>query len=46
MYAFVGAGVMAVLVGLSPNEWFLAAALLGLGLTVGLYHPAGLSIMS
>ncbi len=46
MYAFAGSAVMAVLVGLSPNEWFLAAALLGLGLTAGLYHPAGLSIMS
>lgn len=44
MYAFAGAAVMAVLVGLSPNEWFLAAALMGLGLTVGLYHPAGLSL--
>ncbi len=45
VYAFSGAAVMAVLVGLAPNEWFLAAALAGLGLTVGLYHPAGLSAM-
>src|SRR3990172_656168 len=44
MYAFAGSAVMAVLVGLSPNAWFLAAALMGLGLTVGLYHPAGLSL--
>src|SRR3972149_4306793 len=44
MSAFTGAAVMAVLVGLSPNAWFLAAALMGLGLTVGLYHPAGLSL--
>ncbi|HET8945074.1 MAG TPA: MFS transporter, partial [Dehalococcoidia bacterium] len=46
MYAFAGSAVMAVLVAVSPNEWFLAAALAGLGLTGGLYHPAGLSLMS
>src|SRR3990172_7874939 len=28
VYAFGGSAVMAVLVALSPNEWFLAAALL------------------
>jgi len=37
---------MAVLVGLSPNEWWLGAALLGLGLTAGLYHPAGISLVA
>ncbi len=46
VYAFAAAAVMAVLVGLAPNEWFLAAALAGLGLAVGLYHPAGLSAMA
>lgn len=46
LYAFVGAAVVAVLVGLSPNEWFLAASLGVLGLCVGLYHPAGLSLMA
>lgn len=46
VYAFAGAAVMAVLVGISPNEWFLTAALMGLGLTIGLYHPAGLSLMA
>jgi predicted MFS family arabinose efflux permease len=46
VYAFTGAAVMAVLAGLAPNEWFLAAALAGLGLSVGLYHPAGLSAMA
>ncbi len=46
VYAFSGAAVMAVLVGIAPNEWFLAAALAGLGLAVGLYHPAGLSLMA
>jgi len=46
VYAFGGSAVMAVLVGLSPNAWFLAAALGGLGLTGGLYHPAGLSAIA
>jgi predicted MFS family arabinose efflux permease len=46
VYAFAGSSVMAVLVGLAPNAWFLAAALAGLGLTVGLYHPAGLSAVA
>ena len=46
VYAFSGAAVMAVLVGIAPNVWFLAAALAGLGLAVGLYHPAGLSLMA
>lgn len=43
VYAFFGGAVMAALAGLAPNEWFLAAALGGLGLTIGMYHPAGLS---
>jgi predicted MFS family arabinose efflux permease len=43
-WALAGAAVLAVLVGLSPNEWFLTAGLLGLGLCIGLYHPAGLSL--
>lgn len=46
VYSFGGSAVMAVLVGLSPNEWWLAAALLGLGLTTGLYHPAGISLVA
>ncbi|TMB99817.1 MAG: MFS transporter [Chloroflexi bacterium] len=46
IYAFGGSAVLAVLVGLAPNEWFLAAGLLGLGLFAGLYHPAGLSLMA
>ncbi len=46
LYAFVGAAVVAVLVGLSPNEWFLAGTLALLGLFIGLYHPAGLSLMA
>ena len=46
LYAFVGAAVSLVLVGMSPNEWFLAAALALLGFCIGLYHPAGLSLMA
>ena len=46
VYAFGGSAVMAVLVGLSPNAWWLGAALLGLGLTTGLYHPAGISLVA
>jgi len=43
VYAFGGAAVMALLVSLAPNAWYLAVALAGLGFTIGLYHPAGLS---
>ncbi len=45
-YSFVGATVSLVLVGLSPNEWFLAGTLALLGFCIGLYHPAGLSLMA
>ena len=45
-YTFVGATLGAVLVGLSPNEWFMAGALAFLGLCVGLYHPAGISLIA
>jgi predicted MFS family arabinose efflux permease len=45
-YAFTGATVSLVLVGLSPNEWFLAVTLALLGFCIGLYHPAGLSLMA
>ena len=46
VYAFAGSAVMAVIVGLAQNGWWLAAGLAGLGLTSGLYHPAGLSAMA
>jgi predicted MFS family arabinose efflux permease len=46
VYAFAGSAVMAGLVGLAQNGWWLAAGLAGLGLTSGLYHPAGLSAMA
>ena len=45
-YAFAGGSVSLVLVGLSPNEWVLAATLALLGFCIGLYHPAGLSLMA
>src|SRR3989337_566785 len=40
------ATVSLVLVGLSPNEWVLAATVALLGFCIGLYHPAGLSLMA
>jgi MFS family permease len=40
------AGLAAVLVGLSPNVWVLAVALAVLGLAIGLYHPAGISLIA
>jgi predicted MFS family arabinose efflux permease len=46
VWAFAGSAVLAVFCGLAPNEWFLAAGLAGLGLFSGLYHPAGLSLVS
>ncbi len=45
-YGFTGATISLVLVGLSPNEWFLAGTLALLGFCIGLYHPAGLSLMA
>ena len=41
-----GASLAAVLVGLSPNVWLLAVALAALGLAIGLYHPAGISLIA
>jgi len=41
-----GASLAAVLVGLSPNVWVLAVALAALGLAIGLYHPAGISLIA
>ena len=41
-----GAGLAGVLVGLSPNVWVLAIALAALGLAIGLYHPAGISLIA
>jgi MFS family permease len=41
-----GASLAAVFVGLSPNVWVLAVALAALGLAIGLYHPAGISLIA
>jgi len=41
-----GAGLAGVLVGLSPDVWVLAIALAVLGLAIGLYHPAGISLIA
>jgi MFS family permease len=40
------ASLAAVMVGLSPNIWVLAIALAALGLAIGLYHPAGVSLIA
>jgi len=45
-YTFVSAAAGAVLVGLSPNRWFLVGALAFLGMCIGLYHPAGISLIA
>ncbi|MDP6783734.1 MAG: MFS transporter, partial [Dehalococcoidia bacterium] len=42
----VGGGVGSVGVALSPNIYILAVSLSLLGLMLGLYHPAGLSLIS
>ena len=46
VYAFAGSALLAVIVGVAQNGWWLAAGLGGLGLTSGLYHPAGLSAVA
>jgi len=47
LYLCLGAASLAaVLVGLSPNVWVLAIALAALGLAIGLYHPAGISLIA
>ncbi len=44
-FGFLAASASALLVGLSPNAFVLGASLALLGLSIGLYHPAGLSII-
>lgn len=44
--AFVSAAALAALVALSPNVWWLAVSLGFLGLAIGLYHPAGISLIA
>ena len=41
-----GAGVAALLAAFSPNVWVLGAALVLIGILGGLYHPAGLSLIT
>jgi predicted MFS family arabinose efflux permease len=43
---FVAAAALSVLVALSPNPWWLAVSLGLLGLAIGLYHPAGISLIA
>jgi len=42
----LGAGVVALIVGLSPNLIVLSVALAGLGIVLGLYHPAGAAFIT
>lgn len=44
--AFVAAAALSVLVAASPNPWWLAVSLGLLGLAIGLYHPAGISLIA
>ena len=41
-----GAGVAALLAAVAPNVWVLGAALVLMGILGGLYHPAGLSLIT
>ena len=45
-FSFLAAAAAALLVGLSPNAFVLGVFLGLLGLSIGLYHPAGLSIIA
>ncbi len=44
--AFLAAALFSVFVALSPNAWWLAVSLGLLGLAIGLYHPAGISMIA
>jgi MFS family permease len=45
-FSFLAAAAASLLVGLSPNAFVLGSFLGLLGLCIGLYHPAGLSIIA
>ncbi len=45
-FGFLIAAVASVLVGLSPNAFVLGAFLVLLGMGIGLYHPAALSLIA
>jgi MFS family permease len=42
----LGMGFSAIAIGLAPNIYFLGAALLVLGLSLGIYHPIGTTYIS
>ncbi len=44
--AFTAAAVSALLVATAPNTWTLGLFLALLGMSIGLYHPAGLSFIA
>ncbi|HXF52398.1 MAG TPA: MFS transporter [Dehalococcoidia bacterium] len=44
--AFLAAAALSALVAFSPNVWWLAVTLGLLGLAIGLYHPAGISLIA
>lgn len=44
--AFISAAGLSALVAFSPNVWWLAVSLGLLGLAIGLYHPAGISLIA
>lgn len=43
---FLASAGFSVLVALSPSVYVLTVGLVGLGLSIGLYHPAGLALIS
>lgn len=43
---FLASAGFSVLVALSPSLYVLTVGLVGLGLSIGLYHPAGLALIS
>jgi MFS family permease len=46
IFSFLAAAAAALLVGLSPNAFVLGLFLALLGLSIGLYHPAGLAVIA
>ena len=44
--SLLGGGILSLLVAVSPNVNFLAIALIVMGLAAGLYHPAGLALIT
>jgi len=46
IFSFLTAAAAAALVGLSPNAFVLGVFLALLGLSIGLYHPAGLAVIA